>query len=456
MKYRHLFISLCLLIISLFMICSCDGQSNNGEIGDAGGHNSGNNNGDFDSPGSAFEKHKVVFDYNDGSGQKTEVLIPHGSTINGYAPSLDFEDREVVGWSTRTEGADFTASVTENTTLYAQWIIYTPAVYSDNIPAMVTDRVVEIHASTMMSGKTLRVGPSVQKLSVISDGSISHDFSIIINERNSDIAVLFDNFSFVSNQNFGLQAAGETADYTVFLTVKNDCMIDCSSVSASHSSPGATCISAPNLNINGNGRLTLRAGHGWTAPDKPTAADGNDGEHADAGTMGGNGILASGRVQVENLTLSIQAGNGGNGGRGGNGNNAPGGWFAGLVGGTGKNGGRGGNGGAGGEAISASSFEASNATLNFTAGNGGIGGNGGKAGGSNVTTTGNGGDGGNGGHGGNVFGNRMGNYTEVGCICSFVPGNGAEGGNGGGAKDVVDVLNGSKGAKGADGLINAD
>ncbi len=400
-------------------------------------------------PAPSVQKYTVIFDYNDGSGQTMEVQIPQGSTIDAYAPALEFSDREVKCWSMMQDGAAYTALVTKNLTLYAQYTLFTPVIYTDRIPTTVNDRFVEIHVSgdsTVLSDKVLRVGSKVERLTIIGDGTVYSDFAITINERSNDIDVVFDEFAYSSNQTFGLQAVANTVDYTVNLTIENTCIIDCSSANPLNNAEGITCISAPNLSICGNGSLTLQAGNGWTAPDKATATEGNHGENAQSGTNGGNGIQAQ-KVKVEQVTLTIIAGDGGNGGKGGKGNNA----FLNYD----KNGGKGGNGGAGGMAVSASVFETKNATLNFTAGNGGNGGNGGNAGGSNAATTGVAGHGGAGGRGGDVFSSTT-NYNNSGSVCNYTPGVGGSGGKGGNAKDAVDILDGNAGASGASGNINAD
>ncbi len=288
------------------------------------------------------EKYTVIFDYNDGSGQTYEVAVPRGDTIDRHAPN---SDREVTCWSSLPQGIAYAAPVTGNITVYAQWEIFTPVLYTDTIPGSVNDRIVQINASgdpSMFAGKVLRVGSRVERLTIVGDGAVYSDFTIIIIERNKDIHVKFDNFAYRSNQSTGLLAAG--SGYCLNLGIGSTCSIDCSGVSANAEESGSTCISAPNLTISGNG------------------------------TAGGHGIT-TGNVEIHDIALTIQGGDGGKGGKGTN--NFPK---------TNKDGGDGGSGGNGGHVFSngLSQYNALGCVCNYTPGNGSDGGDGGNSKGNTV------------------------------------------------------------------------
>lgn len=390
-------------------------------------------------------KHTVTFDYNDGSGQKVDVQIPHGSKIDAYIPELSFADREVTAWSSLREGAHYAAAITDSLTLYAQWITFTPVIYTDSVPATVNDRFVEIHASgdpSLLAGKILRIGTKVQRLSIIADGSIYHDFSIIINERSNDVSILFDNFSYTSTQSIGLMGDGSSG-YNVNLTIENACRIDCSGSYAQEGAQGLHAIDVPRLHVNGSGSLTLLAGHGGNGQNMPNAAGGHHGDTGGQAGNGGHGIVAD-RVYISDVSLIVQAGHGGNGGSGGKGTND----FPTIR----RNGGNGGSGGNGGDAIHTDSVESINASLNLTAGNGGNGGNGGQSGGFSAAA-GKGGNGGNGGNGGHIY-NANADVSISGCTTNYTPGTGGAGGTGGDSDGSLNTNDGAGGGHGTSGDVN--
>lgn len=389
----------------------------------------------------------VTFDFNDGSGRVETVKVREGDTIQKYAPSYSDATGEIIGWSGVANGAEYTAKITSDTRVYAQWRKYEKVVYSSNIPESINDRVVEVKLSgsaDALYGKVLRIGAGVRSISFVSDGTLYENFAIIIQSRNEDIDIVFDNFSYKSHQSFGLQGADTTSNYSVNLKVTGSSSIDCSAYILSAGNTGA-CISAPNLNIIGSGTLTLVASKGTNGTDRPVAGNGKDGEHGTNGANGGNGIMSSGKVTVTMTSLVVMAGNGGRGGNGGQGNNGNG-----LSSAKYKDGGNGGQGGKGGCAIIASTFVADNARLELSGGNGGNGGAGGACGGSSYTFAGHGGHGGKGGNGGNVF-MSVKNMEVNGCVENYRVGNGGKGGDPG--QSPNDSKDGIAGASGSNGSV---
>ncbi len=441
------------ILISILMMLACtacngaasDSIPSGGAAATGGSEGSGDAETTVQPP---LTMYTVTLDYNDGSGKKESIKVPEGGLISEYAPYPTVDNREVLYWSGIAGGAEYTAPVTADITLYGTWQTFTPVTYTDDVPATINDRYVEVRpvgATTALSGKILRIGPNVKTVSFVSDGTIYHDFAIMINERSTDINITFDNFAYTSLQSFGMEASASVREYCVNMTVKNTCVINCASAVAGSGQNGATCIKVPNLKLSGSGTLALFAGHGRGGADKPAAPGGQHGENGESATAGGDGISAA-SVEVKGITLNITAGNGGKGGKGGKGTND----FPT----TNRNGGDGGRGGAGGAAILTSSFQGLNATLNLVGGNGGNGGNGGQAGGA-VNFAGSGGDGGNGGKGGNVFGMELSAYEATACITTYTPGAGGQGG-GGGDSEGTSVLDGNKGSNGQAGIVNAN
>ncbi len=431
---------------------------NNPNGGTNNGANNGGNNDDNTTTTTAkgqesvppVKLYSVTFDYNDGSGQKTTLSVPEGSLIGSYAMYPSSGNREVIAWSALPDGAEYTAGVTQDITLYAIWQTFEVVSYTaDTLPTQINDRCVELQFTgnqMILSGKVLRIGAGVRSVSIVSDGTIYQNTSIIINNRSGDLSFSLDNFSFSSNQKVALQAEGSGAPYTLSLNIKNTCVIDCSATVAESGANGVTCIQAPNLKIAGSGKLALIAGHGGNGASKPLAPEGNHGENGENATAGGCGIVAS-SVEVAGVTLNIIAGNGGHGGNGGGGNNSLTKWQ--------RDGGDGGNGGNGGHAVVTDSFKSTNATLNLSAGTGGNGGRGGNAGGV-FGNSGIGGNGGRGGDGGDVFKSGISDYQEISSVRSCSPGTAGAGGKGGNTPDGGSWANGHDGANGKDGRVNAD
>ena len=396
-------------------------------------------------------RYTVTFDYNDGSGKTEAVKIPEGHTIDMYAPYPISDTQYVVGWSGVQGGSDYSAPITSDVTLYARWEQIVEVVFSvedsSSLPSQISDRFVAINVLAVegLEGKTLRIGSSVQKVTISSESLNVNNFSILINSRATNLNLALKNISFTGYNGFGIKGDSSGYEYSVNLEIHGTVMIDCKNVIGVENDRAADCINVPNLNVRGSGALILYGGNGLNGDDKSTAADGCDGEYGGKGQDGGYGIVAQ-NVTVERTELVICGGNGGNGGYGGTGNNG-----GGLTGAKYKSGGDGGKGGNGGGCVLAESFSVGNSTITLVGGNGGNGGTGGNGGGSSSTYAGYGGNGGNGGAGGDVFSYRI-NYNEINVIKSYTGGNGGVGGSGGYSASAS--KHGVGGNNGAQGDIN--
>ncbi len=449
-KMKHRILSALLVIAMLLCVVGCGGMKD-----ETGNNNSSNtekeeNNSNEEVNEEVKEKkHKVIFDYNDGSGRKEEIEIPNGEGITEYAPYVAEGLREIVAWSSITNGNAYQAAVTQSMTLYAQWKSYECKVYTSDVPDSLNDRFIEINISgftSEFSGRVLRIGPNVKSVSIISDGSVIDRFAIIVSERSSNLEISMENLAFKSNNIFGISGLGNS-NYTMKLKITGNVMIDCVAYSACEGTRGADCIKGSRVEIYGNGTLSLYAGNGKNGADKPNAGDGQDGQRGDNGISGGAGIVAE-SVDVKNVTLNIVGGNGGNGGKGGAGN------VGGGIQAKGGEGGDGGHGGAGGDAVVTKSFKVTSANINLTGGNGGKGGKGGNGGGGGILFVGTykmAGDGGNGGNGGSVFSGAITKYEASGTATQFNVGSGGFGGGGG---DGGMGFEGIAGANGSSGNIN--
>lgn len=404
---------------------------------------------------SSESEHKTVlytveFDYNDGSGKIVTVDIPSGESIERYAPYPVSGMKEVTSWSLVVDGSHFIAPVTENIRLFATWTDFSheKVVYTENIPDMITSRFVSINAQnqSVLSGKTLVIAASVKKIEFISTGIIFDNLTLILGNRVDDIYVSFEDFCFNSSYFCAFDASGVQG--CVNLNIKGNNAISCVATNANWNK-GADCIRANNINIEGVGHLYLQAGVGVNGENKATAGNGQDGENGGKGQDGGSGIVAS-KISVNNIELTVVAGNGGNGGNGGAGNNSGGVSSSGKK----RKGGNGGNAGKGGNAIETLEFFATNANLNFTAGNGGNGGVGGHGGGSSGVFAGPGGIGGNGGYGGNVFSNVINSSNIINGVRNFVFGVGGKAGEGGAS--ASSSLHGVAGVTGLPGKTNCN
>ncbi len=408
-------------------------------------------NGGNETPNSST--HTVIFDYNDGSGRKETVKIPHGKTIAEYAIYPTEGAKEVVAWSGTADGAEYQAPVTSDITVYAQWETYDVKTYTytSDIPDTINDKIVEIDVSedpSVFENKVLRIGAAVRSIFIKSNSSKIRNFAIMINDRSADLELRLEDLVFSTNHSFGIDSVASNS-YTVNLKISGTCLIDCTEYIIAKGSGSISCINIGKLELDGNGKLTLLASHGENGKDMPAAANGHHGDDGTSGTGGGCGIIAE-SITVKNITLAVYGGNGGNGGNGGAGN------VANVT--EGGEGGDGGNGGNGGDAIRTGSFKSYSATLTLIGGEGGDGGKGGKGGGGGIggipglNTYKDGGNGGRGGNGGSVLNSMIQTYESNASVTEFTPGNGGAGGaRGGGGKGQE----GANGADGARGEINA-
>ncbi len=369
----------------------------------------------------------VTFDYNDGTGRTKTVKVPVGERIADYAPKEIGDCTEIVGWSIEKDGPDYEIAISGDITLYARWQTYELAEYTvETLPNIVNDRFAKLsfsEADVALGGKVLRIGTDARSLSIVSDGTVHTDFSIMIHERVEDFDLSFENFNYKSESDCAFLAAG--TGYTVVWQIVGENKIDNSAGQSTTAQRGGDCVRAPSLEISGEGRLTILAGNGKNGIDQGKAADECDGANGTNGQPGGVGVVAD-RVSVVGVTLNVCGGRGGRGGNGGQANNG-----GGLTGAKYKNGGNGGNGANGGAAMDVNSFSAKNATLELYGGNGGKGGNGGSDGALNSVFAGRGGNGGNGGIGGSVMAKSISDVSISGTLKTVVPGKGGAGGDGG-------------------------
>ncbi len=445
-----------LLCLSLVFLCyaGCFGNTTPPAEFDPGYNDNVKPNGPGTEGENNVKKHVVTLDYNDGSGRTEKITVPAGASVSDYAVYPFENGREVYAWSASQSGEEYSAPVAADMTLYAQWEEIAITVYTDNIPDTVNDKYVEIRPGdneNALSGKVLRIGPNVKSLSLISEGTVYNRFAVIINNRVQDLALTMDNFSFISDQDFGIKDA-EMAEtrYLVKLRVLGHISINCAVYSAAGVERAADCIRVTRLSLYGEGVLDLFAGHGKNGTDRPRAEDGQNGQDGSNGMNGGYGIIAD-ALEVTDIRLTIIAGNGGRGGNGGEGN------VGGGLATKGGNGGNGGKGGIGGDAICTKSFTASFANLSLQGGNGGAGGNGGKGGGGGVGWVGTfkmAGDGGNGGKGGCVFSTGVAQYQTGSLVRSYTVGRGGAGGKAGQGASGSVGYDGSAGRNATDGLVN--
>jgi len=375
--------------------------------------------------------HTVTFDYNDGSGRVNKIQIPSGATITAYAPYVIEGVNEIVSWSSVIGGANYSAPIVGDVTLYATWRDFSSEIveYTSEVPNVISERFVEIEptSTSVLQGKTLSIGAGVKSIKFISNGEIFENLTILINSRVQDISVTFQDFGYTSDYSCAFDASNVTG--TVNMSIIGSSGIKCVNQSLERER-AADCIVAKKLSISGDGldrsAFDLKAADGKNGESKGTAGNGCDGEDGGYGQDGGHGIVAD-MVSINGIALRIIPGNGGNGGDGGAGYNTHGLTSSGKY----KRGGDGGYGGDGGCAIVAESFYSLGINCQLYGGNGGNGGNGGKGGGTSSTFGGAGGDGGHGGHGGNVFKNHVEVNEIVDSIYEFIVGKGGYGGSGG-------------------------
>ncbi len=440
---KKLVIPLCLLFLCSGVASGCD------DSGQSGSQGNGEN--------IFTKKYTVTFNYNDGSGRVETVQIPEGAKIDDYAPSVLEGNREIVAWSTIDNGAHYSAEISSDLNLVGVWKEHEIVSHTDSIPTTLINRfaAIEPESASVVNGKLLKIGANVRSLSLIGDGSIYEDFTIIVAERSENLTVTLDNFSYTSTGEcaFNARNEGTNISYTLTLNLVGANGIDSSSAVHATSARGADCLHAHQLEITGTGSLSLVAGNGvnGTNGTPDYGAEGTDGGHAPNNAQaGGVGIVAE-SINVGACTLSVTGGAGGNGGKGGAGRNKGG---SGIFGNSGKQkaGGNGAPGANGGAAIQTNSFIAANTTLHLKGGNGGNGGAGGNAGGVTWTNGGWAGNGANGGNGGSLFaGEIAAQLTKT--VNNFTVGVGGNGGAGGIAVNVPE-RNGTAGQKGADGATN--
>ncbi len=432
------------LVIAMPLFIACSKEPEEPKYNDNYKPNDSNNS----ESETVVKKHNVIFDYNDGSGRTESIKIPDGKTLDLYAPYPVDGSREVIAWSADLDGAEYSAPVKSDITVYAQWQTISITTYTSDIPEIITDKFVEINVSSnnsSLAGKRLRIGAGVKSITLKSNGAPIYDLSIVISERSSDLNMTMESFSFKSTQSFGIKSYASDA-YAVKLKLVGESLIDCTEYQPFLGESGSSCINVGKLELYGTGNLTLLGGNGQNGESMPDAGNGENGKSGTSGASGTCGIISN-SLSVRNITLTIVAGNGGNGGNGGAGNVAN---YD-----QGGEGGDGGNGGLGGDAIRAKIFRSESAVLTLTSGNGGNGGKGGKGGGGGISffnTYKDGGNGGRGGNGGFVFASMIQSFDSGDSICNYSAGTGGSGGNRGGGGAGYE---GSNGAEGANGKINA-
>ena len=432
-KSTRFFLVLCLALLLVFSLVACS----SGDEDDAGlddEHNTPTCN--------------VTFDYNDGTGRTATARIPAGERIDAYAPKAIGDLTEIVGWSLEKEGSLYEIANAGDVVLYAQWRTYELVEYTaQNLPNIVNDRFARLQlteADADLGGKVLRIGSDARHVTIVSDGTVHRDFSVVIHDRVEHVDLAFENVYYTSKGNCALLAEGE--GYTVFWRVTGENTVNVGARQGNEANRGGDCVCVSELDISGNGTLTLIGGKGTNGISRGQAADERDGEKGTDGQPGGIGVVGK-HVFVTGATLKVYGGDGGNGGNGGQANNG-----GGLTGSKYKNGGAGGKGGAGGAAMDIDGFFAKNATIELYGGTGGKGGAGGADGALNSVFAGYGGNGGNGGVGGNVMHDPITDVSMTGTLKTYTVGTGGKGGAAGTSHNSA--KSGVAGSGGKNGVLN--
>lgn len=383
-----------------------------------------------------FEPTTFEISFNTNGGEYlSSIIYEEGTYI--YLPIIDNENSNYIfdGWYYNekliTYGDEMIIlNYTSDITLVAKWkeiyridfntlTSYSISSVDNNSEILIDFR----NCNNNLENKNIIIKDSINKLVLRGNPGIEYfNFSINVSSRSNNLNIVFDNFSYKSNQTTALYAKSSSKDFSLYLDII-----------------GISGIKADN-GKNGN------SGNSYNRNE-----DVNSSNNGGFGDYGSDGYDA---IETNNLIInchkgslfSIYAGNGGDGGHGGNGegSNGPGKSTAGY-------GGPGGSGGMGGDAIIVDNylkFEGLG-TINIYAGNGGIGGNGGHGGNATVNYStddpdhgGAGGEGGRGGHGG--VGIYYRDYTDLivdlNTVVTVYAGIGGTGGHGGNGGDTVSTL----------------
>lgn len=339
---------------------------------------------------SANKIYFVTLDYNNDSGQTEKITLKTQGVRK--LPTKIINDKYVSGWYVDKE---LTTVYDENNqndlTVYAKWETMEKVLYQyDKSKEIVENYVVISDESSSIHGRDLVIKPSCYVLELNDISEVDPYFSIEIEDRDSDFFIILNNFKGYGNLTEQDVIFSSSNNFTLNIENRGESKIQGRTKSGN-------VINCPNVNIYGEGKLSL---YGSIGTDGNKGSDGADGEHGEKGGTGGEGGsgIKANNVTIKNINLEICGGTGGIGGTGGNGNNGA---FD-----KHKNGGTGGKGGTGG-----------------------IGGTGGRGGGETKSYAGEGGTGGTGGTGG--YGVICSSCDSVDSIVEVLGGSGGDGGQGG-------------------------